>query len=586
MKWCLEISGFRKECNSKTLSLLLAVLALVAELAQAQAPRDLLAQPNILMILADDLGWGDLGCQGNPRVKTPALDALARSGAQLERFYMSPESAPSRASILTGRHFLLNSVTANNGGAQHLHEGEITIAEVLKDRGYRTAYFGKWQNGANYPLTPLGQGFDHFIGYTHAGQSLEPGAMLWQDLDGIQVTEPVPDYITDQACNFLETSDAAPFFALVASPFPAASLNPDPTGNQPDPSFEDLDASLEQLDDQVGRLVRKLTELALLENTVVIFTSDCGPVEIEGRYRGRLYGSRGSLHEGGLRVPCLISWPGVINEELRVEEIAQHFDLLPTMAAIAGAQVPNDREMDGLNLAPLLLFGDVERWPNRNLNFAWIPGKDLDQARSGLRNSRWRAVKDPPWRRELWDGREEQWELYDMIADPYQDYDVSDIYPFVLAKLKSDYVQWFRHAITFGYPHIPTQIGHKEWPTVYLPADSAILSHSESSSIEREYLDGWADPKSSAQWPLHVVDQLEVEVSLEYQASSPTSIRVRVDEEWLESQLPSVEVWREVQLGTVNLVPRKIDVLLRTTGAEPGLKVRSVILRRGAPVKP
>ncbi len=565
MKWCLEISGFRRECNTKTFSLLFAILALAAGRAQAQAPRDPLAQPNILMILADDLGWGDLGCQGNPRVKTPALDALARSGAQLERFYMSPESAPSRASILTGRHFLLNSVTANNGGAQHLHEGEITIAEALKDRGYRTAYFGKWQNGANYPLNPLGQGFDHFTGYAHSGQSLEPGAMLWQDLNCIQVTKPVSDYITDEACNFLETRHEAPFFALVASPFPAASLNPEPSGNQAGSSLEDLHASLGQLDNQVGRLVRKLTHLGLRENTVVIFTSDCGPLEIEGRFRGRLYGSRGSLHEGGLRVPCLISWPGIIDEESRVEEIAQHFDLFPTIAAIAGA---------------------VERWPNRNLNFAWIPGKDLDQARSGLRNSRWRAVKDPPWRRELWDGREEQWELYDMIADPYQDYDVSDIYPFVLAKLKSDYVQWFRHAITFGYPHIPTQIGHKEWPTVCLPADSAILSLTESSSIEREYLEGWGDPDFNAHWPLHVVDQLEVEVSLEYQASSPTSIRVRVDEEWLESQLPSVEVWREVQLGTLNLVPGKIDVLLRTTGAEPGLKVRSVNLKRCAPVKP
>ena len=400
-------------------------------------------RPNFVVILAEDLGWGDLSIHGNSIVDTPHLDRLASESARLDRFFVSSKSATSRASLLTGRHFLLTGVSGETQGTQLLHEAEITFGDIFKADGYRTGYFGKWQNGFNHPLTPRGQGFDTFVGRCKTDWTEFEDTELRFD-DQLRNTQgPVVSVLTDSLLQFIQEAPSdQPFLACISCPEVPFTDRSSRTYVEHyldqgcSEELAQLYGSVEHLDHSIGRILAQLHTAGIAQDTVILFTSVTGPKAIDGRYNDSMYGAQGSLHEGGLRVPCFFRWPEVLPAGLVIKEISQNIDLFPTLIDLADADLPNDRTLHGLSLAPLLRTGHVERWPNRNLNFIDVPGRDLPQARKSARNTRWRAVKDEKWRRIPISENQEQWELYDMLADPYQSYNVAHIYPFVLARLK------------------------------------------------------------------------------------------------------------------------------------------------------
>ncbi|MEM6916487.1 MAG: sulfatase-like hydrolase/transferase, partial [Verrucomicrobiota bacterium] len=424
--------------------------------------------------MADDMAWGDLGIHGNSVLDTPILDEMAKSGVRLDRFYVSPASAPTSASLLTGRHCLSTGVIGDNQGTHLLHENEITFAEILQSDGYTTGYFGDWHHGANPPHDAKSQGFDT------VGQADDWGEFMAENMD-------------KPFCAFL----AAPSFLELGSVEEAQAQKYRDKELSEDLSV--LYAGIEALDRRCGDIFDQLKELDLTRHTLVLVLSDCGPEAVEGRFNSGLYGTQGSLHEGGLRVPAIWSWQGVIPQGAIVHRICHHTDVFATLLGVAGAPIPNDRAIHGLNIAPLLLFGDDARWPNRNLGSVLVPGRDLDGASRSYRTTRWAAVLDPDWRRVEPGPEDERWELYDLMADPRQHYNVAGAYPFVWAGLKSDIAHWFHKSQVFGYPVIPSVL---ESTPIRLDPRSAVYPARWEGPKPLDRVKGWDEAGFSASWPI------------------------------------------------------------------------------------
>ncbi|WP_182871251.1 sulfatase family protein [Rhodopirellula sp. JC639] len=342
--------------------------------------------PNVVVIFADDLGYGDVGAFNSEcPFETPHLDRLASQGAKLTSFYVpTPYCAPSRGTILTGRYPFRHSVVRNpspDSGASNfgLPQSEITIAELLKSAGYATAAFGKWHLGHKPQWLPRTQGFDEYFGILYSN-----------DMYPVQLVEneTVAEYpvvqatltrrYTDRAIDFVKRHQDRPFFLYLphAMPHKPLAVSDDYyTPDTPDDLYADVIA---ELDADVGRLLATLDELALGENTLVIFTSDNGPWY--GGSTGGLRGMKGKTWEGGLRVPMIARMPGVIPPGLVSDDPAGTIDVLPTVCGLAGVDLPGDREIDGTDLMPLLTGASSE--PPHRAIFG-MQGTSLATVRSG-----------------------------------------------------------------------------------------------------------------------------------------------------------------------------------------------------------
>ncbi len=284
-----------------------------------QACARLESKPNIIMILTDDQGWGDIHSHGNKLLSTPWMDKLADSGARFDHFFVSPLCAPTRAALLTGRYYLRTGVHGVSNGKENLRSDEIIIAEVFAQNGYATGCFGKWHNGAHYPYDPNGKGFNEFPGFCagHWGNYFDP--VLQHKGNFIQTQGYITDITTDAALDFLDSNKNNPFFLYIP-------YNPPHSPFQvPDLYFDKYKAKglnaknacvygmCENLDKNIGRILMHLDKHNLRENTIIVFITDNGP---NGhRYNGGMRGIKGSCHEGGVRVPCFISWPWQIPEK-------------------------------------------------------------------------------------------------------------------------------------------------------------------------------------------------------------------------------------------------------------------------------
>ena len=376
--------------------------------------------PNIIIFLADDQGWGDIGFTGNTNVSTPNIDRLARSGASFTHFYVSPVCSPTRAELLTGRYHPRTGVYATSAGGERMDLDETTLAEVFEHAGYATAAFGKWHNGTQPPYHPNARGFDEFYGFTsgHWGNYFSPPL----DHNGrlVQGRGYLTDVFTDHAIQFIEDHSAQPFFVYLPYNTPHSPMqvpdrwwatfadHPLPLRHR-DPEQEELPhtraalAMTENIDWNVGRVVARVDELGLTDNTIIVYFSDNGP---NGwRWNGGMKGRKGSTDEGGVRSPLFIQWPHGIAAGTTVDHIAGAFDLLPTLADLAGISYRTTHPLDGVSLTALLeQAGSVERWPERYLVNHW-------RGQMSVRSQRYRL--DPDDR------------LFDMIDDPGQTTDVS-----------------------------------------------------------------------------------------------------------------------------------------------------------------
>jgi arylsulfatase A-like enzyme len=329
--------------------------------------------PNFVVIFVDDLGYGDLGCYGSETIKTPRLDQMASEGVRFTSFYAQNLCGPSRSALLTGCYPLRNAKKENRVTPHpYLHLEEITIAEVLKPRGYVSACIGKWDQAGHRvyrfdpELMPLRQGFDYYFGTPSSNDThlhwIENEKTVVKNADMATCTQ----VLTDKAIAFIDRNKDKPFFVYLAHPMPHVKLDATPKfkGKSAGGLYGDV---VEELDYNVGRVIDYLSENRLAENTYVIFTSDNGPwymekspVHIkrgEAKHGGSalpLRGDKATAWEGGPRVPCIVWRPGTVASGVESDEIVRTLDFLPTFAALAGAEVPTDRIIDGKDVTELL----------------------------------------------------------------------------------------------------------------------------------------------------------------------------------------------------------------------------------------
>lgn len=365
-------------------------------------------QPNIVVILADDLGYGDLGCYGHLKFKTPNLDRMAAEGARFTQFNCpAPFCAPTRSALMTGRYPFRCGMTANpapDGGpvadALHLPEKETTLAQVLKSAGYAAGMVGKWHLGHKPGFLPTDRGFDEYYGIPYSND-MRPV----QVLEGTQVIEyPVVQATltrryTERALGFIERSKDQPFFLYLAEAMPHKPLAASEAFYQKSGAglYGDV---LAELDWSVGQVLAKLKELGLDEKTLVIFTSDNGAWF--GGSCGGLRGMKSAQWEGGYRVPMIARWPGQIPAGQVREQLAITMDLFATVLEVTGAKMPDDRVLDGRSLMPVLKSAEVKS-PHE-----YICGH-LNSKLANIRDARWKLHVLPATQIKLKPGADGRW---------------------------------------------------------------------------------------------------------------------------------------------------------------------------------
>ncbi len=367
-----------------SLSFLFFLALVVSSCSQKQEKKaETVSQhPNVVLIFVDDMGYGDLGCYGHPNNKTPNIDNMATEGIRLTSFYaVAPVCTPSRAGLLTGR-YPIRSIPTNCGPSspeKGMPVSEITIANILKDAGYKTAAIGKWHLGQAKRFLPTSRGFDSFYGLPYSNDMILPWCPWLTEKDTLFMYENdkpakvindhqdnlIIDY-TKKAVEFIKTEKENPFFLYLAHAMPhlPISTSAEFRGKSDGGLYGDV---VETLDWSVGEILKTIKEEGLDKNTLVIFTSDNGPWQnlpkrmlqkgVEpwhGGTTGPLRGSKATTYEGGFRVPGIVRWPGQIPAKQISSEIATTMDLFATIATVTGAKLPADRPIDGNNILPFL----------------------------------------------------------------------------------------------------------------------------------------------------------------------------------------------------------------------------------------
>ncbi len=457
--------------------------------------------PNVVLMISDDQGWGDLSSHGNGNLRTPRLDALAADGARFAAFMVSSVCAPTRASLLTGRYHPRTGVRGTSRGEERLNVDEVTMADHFKRAGYATGLFGKWHNGAAYPYHPNGRGFDEFHGFCcgHLGEYVDP--VLEHNGRPVKARGFAPDVFTERALDFIRTHRDRPFLCWLAwntphSPFQvperdfqrhaaSAVAQRGVLGDREDlPVTRAALALCENLDANVGRVLDTLRELELERDTIVVFLSDNGPNSF--RWNGGMKGRKGSVDEGGLKVPCFLRWPGHVTPRV-IAPVAAHIDLLPTLADLAGVPLKGGHPLDGTSLRPLL-EGREAGWPER-LVFA-AQGK-----LASVRTDRYRADAET---------------LYDLAADPGQTRNLAAERPEEHRRLADALAKWKAEVLPRGRDERPVPVGYRAFPVTRLPVQDATgvgpgLTFSSRHPNE-SWLTGWKDPSARVRWEIDVVE--------------------------------------------------------------------------------
>lgn len=434
-------------------------------------------RPNVILIMTDDQGYGDFGCMGNPVIETPHLDALSKRAVSWSEFYVSPVCSPTRASLLTGRYNPRTMVVDTWLGRSMMPADEVTLAEVLREAGYATGIFGKWHLGDNYPMRPGDQGFDHSL--------VHRGGGIGQPADprdgGRRYTDPVllrndHEVVADGYCTdvFFEEAGAfmdraretgRPFFAYISLNAPHSPYHDVPealyrrylekdmlsiaVGEVKNPEREKdvlarIAAMITDIDENIGRLVGKLREDGIHENTVVVFLTDNGPNT--RRYVGKFRGKKSELHEGGMRTPLWIEWPARLKPgTVGGGKVAAHIDLMPTLLEACGVAAPN-LSLDGRSVWAQLQDPDAPL-PERPLVLQYHRGDRLVRYHSCMvRKGRWKLVHASGTQRERFEGAP-KWELYDLAADPGESVDLVEREEAVKADLLAEYESWFEEVM-------------------------------------------------------------------------------------------------------------------------------------------
>lgn len=575
-------------------------------------------QPNVLVILTDDQGFGDFCLHGNPHLSTPHIDRLGRQSVRFDRFFVNTFCAPTRAALLTGRYPLRTGVFGVTHNKEVMRTDEVTLAEALRDAGYRTACIGKWHNGEQFPFTPPGQGFDEFFGF-HNGHINN-----YFDTELLRSSKPestrgfISDVLTDEAIRFVSGQREQPFFCWLAYNAPhTPSQAPDRYFDKfKQKNFDDVTSAFygmcENLDDNVGRLLAKLDEWQLAENTIVVFMTDNGGTGGVKHFNAGMRGGKTSVHEGGSRVPCFIRWPKQLREPRVVDRIAAHIDVMPTLLDLCGVAPPKDVKFDGRSLRPLL-EGQESGWPERTL-FTHNPINETNRYPGAVRTQRWRLVREIKGpmggsRAKGNDSGASAWQLYDMPADPAEEHDIAKQHADVVAKLSREYEAWFDEVSSQGVKRLPIPVGHNEENPVELHAPQAYFDGSlkffGGPGFAHDWLENWTDAKSRVWFEIDVANAGDYEISLRYacaKSDAGSSVRVSVGDVSTEAKVVEAEApvtplphrssdkdryyvnrrWGVLPVGTLTLPagPSKLMIEVVQQSGTQALELKGVTLNR------
>ncbi len=428
-------------------------------------------RPNVVLVLGDDIGYGDFACNGNPVIKTPNVDRLHDTALRFRDFHVSPTCSPTRASLMTGRYCNEVGVWHTINGRNLLHADAVTLADCFKSSGYRTGIYGKWHLGDNYPYRPHDRGFDDAVVCGGGGIWNTPDYFGNDDLNDRYLHngeyQKYKGFSTDiffnLAMDFIRAahSDRLPFFcylATTAAHLPNWSQEKDQAPYEgvaglTSPGFYGMIANL---DENVGRLRKFLEENSLAENTIFIFTTDNGTAGGENVFNASMRGAKSSPYEGGHRQPFFLSWPaGGLNQVREISTLTSHIDVLPTLADLCRLK-NRGTKVEGRSWRPLL-YGDTAQWEDRSIvvdsqrEEFLVKWKD-----TAVMTQRWRLVNPTPG------GDPNRLELYDIEKDPGQKEDVAARHPEVIAALKADYESWWTRVSATGGEYSRIVIGSNQ----------------------------------------------------------------------------------------------------------------------------
>ena len=495
----------------KNISLFLSLLGVGTGVMPVLAQNN---QPNIIVLLSDDQGWGDLGFTGNNFVKTPNIDRIAHEGAILDNFYVCPVSSPTRAEFLTGRYHVRTGVSSTSSGGERFNLGEKTIAEFFKEGGYSTSLFGKWHSGTQYPYHPNARGFEEFFGFCsgHWGNYWNP--ILEHNGEIVYENGFIADILTDKAIDYIKAHKENPFFLYLAYNTPHSPMQmPDSWWNgvkdrsltqkatrpmEEDTIFTKAALALaENLDWNIGRLMALLEKLDLEKETILIYFSDNGPNSF--RWNGGMKGRKGSTDEGGVRSPFCIRWPGHIKAGSVIPQLSGVVDLLPTLLSMANVEYTPYKELDGINIEDQLLKENIHE-QDRTLYSYWgrkisvrIPGYVLDN----------------------------QGKLYNIRNDREQIQDLSVKESKIHERMQKSLDKFKQEVLSdFSYNDVrPFVIGHPDEIFSKLPArDAKIFGAIERSNRypNCSYFTNWKSTDANINWNVEVAESGLFEVRVYY----------------------------------------------------------------------
>jgi arylsulfatase A-like enzyme len=544
-----------------TASLFTAIaIGVVTSIGNAASP------PNVVVILADDAGWGDFSCVGNTNLATPAIDGLARDGAVFERFFVQPVCAPTRAELLTGRYHPRSGVRGVSLGQERMAADERTLAEVFHDAGYATGCFGKWHNGTQWPYHPRARGFDTFYGFTEGHWNAYHDAELEHDGRFVRGSGYIADDLTGRAIDFIRdhAHERRPFLCYLAFNTPHSPMDvPDedwarfrdapidlrgPKGQEEDITFTRAAlAMVENLDRNVGRLLAAVAAAGVADDTMLVFFSDNGPNS--PRWCGGFRGQKGSTDEGGVRSFCCISWPPRIRPGTTVPEIAGAIDLMPTLAGLAGISVTATKPLDGLDFSAVLVDGptaaDVKRQASTRTIAASHGGK------VSLRSQRHRL--------------DAQSRLYDIDADPAHSRDLAADLPAEAARLREAADRWRRDVLE-AVPRPAEErfpVGAAGAPLTELPARDG-LPHGGvargSPAPNASFFKNWTTVEDSITWTIDVLTPGRYEATLWYTCpAADAGATVRLSCGPASTEATITPAWDPPPRKILDRVPRRAE---------------------------
>jgi len=438
-----------------------------------QRDSDPLNRPNVILILTDDQGYGDLGFHQNPDIKTPTIDTFAEESLRFNNFYVSPVCSPTRASLLTGRYNIRTGVFDTFSGGSIMASSEVTIAELLRDSGYATGHFGKWHLGSNYPSRPQDQGFetsvwnlggaignsgDPFNYYKRDSSYFNP--VLWKNGKKYQSQGYCSDVWTDEAIQFIGENQNTPFFVYLSYNAPHKPLQlPKAYYDQ----YKDKEINEEyyrnkgiyvhgmtekdkedarkvygmvtNIDDNLNRLFKELKKNKLYDNTIIIFMTDNGPAQY--RYNGGFKGKKSMVQEGGIHVPFYMKLPMGMVKVNEINERFAHIDVLPTIANLCGIQINADLKLDGISMLPFL-NSSISQKLERPLFFEWQRSYPEKYKNMAVIKNGFKLIGNTQE-----DASISEFELYNLNEDPYESVNIIDKQPKVSNELKNEMDRWY-----------------------------------------------------------------------------------------------------------------------------------------------